>query len=95
MKKEKDENGNQIPDLPHLIYLTKQAVFETSGEYPDILDLPLKLYYELVFTLRELYGFEELYLDSWEGMEINLLWQNSNEFLVRKKNRCFVNGEAF
>lgn len=90
-----DENGVLSADLPHLIYLTKQAVFKASGEYPDIIDLPVKLYYELVFTLNDLYDFKEVHLEFWEGMKINLLWQNSDEFIVRKKGRCFYNGEEF
>jgi len=73
-------------DLPTLIYEAKQAVFEACGSYPTILDLPFNLYYQLVYTLRELYDFKELNLDSWEGMKINLSWQYSDSFFVRQES---------
>ena len=80
----------KIVDLPTAIYETKRAVYEASGIEPDTIDLPLKLYYELVFTLRELYDFRELNLDSWEGLKINLLWQNSDQFIIRKESNTYV-----
>lgn len=77
-----------MKDLPTLIYEAKNAVYSTTGQPPNILDLPLKLYYQLVFTLSERFGNKELYLDEWEGMKINILWQNSDTFIVRHEQSC-------
>lgn len=70
-------------DLLTLIYEAKNAVEKATGQRPNAIDLPLKLYYQLVFTLRERFGYKKLYLDEWEGMKINIFWQDSNTFLVR------------
>ena len=72
-------------DLPTLIYEVKDAVYNATGQPPNVLDLPLKLYYQLVFTLRERFGYKELYLDEWDGMKINILWQNADTFIVRRE----------
>ena len=48
-------------DLPTLIYEVKQAVFVSSGLHPNVIDLPLNLYYLFVW---DLYDVKELNLDS-------------------------------
>jgi len=72
-------------DLPGIIFEVKRMFYEHSGEFPDTIYLPVGLYYQLVFTLRETYDFKELHLDSWEGMEIVLMWQDSYQFSVNKR----------